>query len=178
MKKLQVLLAALALVLAGAAHAHGPVRHKVVETIEINATPDAVWALVSNFAKPEVWLPAVASTTETGGNEVGATRELTLKKGGVVKEELKKFDAEKKTLGYKINEVDPAVLPVATYTSSITVEAAVAGTGSKVEWNGAFYRSFMNNNPPPEQSDEAAIHAVTQLYKEGLANLKQVAEKK
>lgn len=176
MKKLQVLLTALIFALVGVAHAHGPVRHKVVESIEINATPDAVWALVSNFAKPEVWLPPVAGTTETGGNEVGATRELTLKKGGVIKEELKKFDAEKKTLGYKITEVDPAVLPVATYTSNITVEAA--GAGSKVEWSGAFYRSFMNNNPPPEQSDEAAIHAVTQLYKDGLANLKQVAEKK
>ncbi|QFY42796.1 SRPBCC family protein [Candidatus Methylospira mobilis] len=176
MKKLQVLLTGFVFALAGVAHAHGPVRHKVVESIEINATPDAVWAIVGNFAKPEVWLPPVASTTETGGNEVGATRELTLKKGGVVKEELKKYEVDKKTLGYKITEVDPAVLPVATYTSTIMVEAA--GAGSKVEWNGAFYRSFMNNNPPPEQSDEAAIHAVTQMYKEGLANLKQVAEKK
>lgn len=176
MKKLQVLLTTLVFALAGVAHAHGPVRHKVVETIEINASPDAVWALVGSFAKPEAWMPQVAGTTETGGNEVGATREMTLKKGGVVKEELKKYDTEKRTIGYKITEVDPAVLPVATYTANITVEAS--GSGSKVEWSGAFYRSFMNNNPPPEQSDEAAIHAVTQIYKDGLANLKLVAEKK
>jgi hypothetical protein len=118
----------------------------------------------------------VASTQGSGGTEKGATRELTLKSGGVIKEELNSYDSEKKSYSYKITEVDPAVLPVATYTSTIAVEAE--GTGSRVKWSGAFYRSFMNNNPPPEQNEEAAMKGVTQVYQAGLANLKQLAEKK
>lgn len=77
---------------------------------------------------------------------------------------------------YKITEVDPKDLPVANYSSTLSVTAA--GAGSIVEWSGAFYRSFMNNNPPPEQNDEAALKAVTSVYKEGLANPKGPAEKK
>jgi hypothetical protein len=36
----------------------------------------------------------------------------------------------------------------------------------------------MNNDPPPELSDEAAIKAVTDIYKSGLAALKAKAEGK
>ncbi|MBP1151963.1 SRPBCC family protein [Methylocaldum sp. RMAD-M] len=177
MKKLLSLVAVLSLLWAGFANAHGPSRQKVTETVDINATPDAVWALVGDWANPQKWLPPVESTTAQGGTEKGATRELKLKSGGVIKEELKSYDASKMTMQYKITEVDPKDLPVANYSSNIKVEPNPAG-GSKVEWNGAFYRSFMNNNPPPGQSDEAALKAVTELYKEGLANLKAVAEKK
>lgn len=177
MKKLLSLVAVLSLLWAGFANAHGPTRQKVTETIEINAAPEVVWALVGDWANLQNWLPVVESTTAQGGTEKGATRELKLKSGGVIKEELKSYDASKMTLQYKINEVDPKDLPVANYSASIKVEPNPAG-GSKVEWNGAFYRSFMNNNPPPEESDEAALKAVTTIYKEGLANLKAVAEKK
>jgi len=177
MKKFLSLVAVLSLLGAGLANAHGPSRQKVTETVEINAAPDAVWTVVGDWANPQKWLPMVESTTAQGGTEKGATRELKLKSGGVIKEELKNYDAAKKSIQYKITEVDPKDLPVANYSSTIQVEATPAG-GSKVEWNGAFYRSFMNNNPPPEQSDEAAVKAVTDLYKEGLANLKAVVEKK
>ncbi|HYE37627.1 SRPBCC family protein [Methylocaldum sp.] len=177
MKKLLSFVAVLSLLWAGFANAHGPSRQKVTETVEINAAPDAVWAFVGDWANPQKWLPMVESTTAQGGNEKGATRELKLKSGGVIKEELKNYDAAKMNVQYKITEVDPKDLPVANYSSTIKVEPNPAG-GSKVEWNGAFYRSFMNNNPPPEESDEAAVNAVTTLYKEGLANLKAMAEKK
>jgi hypothetical protein len=35
---------------------------------------------------------------------------------------------------------------------------------------GAFYRGFCNNNPPPAQNDEAAIAAVTGVYRAGFTN--------
>jgi carbon monoxide dehydrogenase subunit G len=174
MKKFLSAAAAASVLVTGLAFAHGPSRQKVSESIEINAAPEAVWAVVGDFANPK-WMPQVESTTAQGGTEKGATRELKLKNGGVIKEELKAYDAAKKSFQYKITEVDPKVLPVANYASSIAVEANPAG-GSKVEWNGAFYRSFMNNNPPPEESDEAAVKAVTEVYKAGLANLKTVVE--
>ncbi|MDD2769760.1 MAG: SRPBCC family protein [Methylococcus sp.] len=175
MKKILLVVTGLLVAWTGSAFAHGPTRQKVTETIEINAAPAVVWGIIKDFDKGE-WMPQVAGTTGTGGNEKGATRELKLKSGGVIKEELKTYDAEKMTYHYKITDVDPKVLPVANYSSSIAVTAS--GTGSTVEWNGAFYRSFMNNNPPPEENDEAAFKAVSSIYKDGLANLKSLAEKK
>jgi hypothetical protein len=176
MNKLVSLVAATAVLWTGVASAHGPTRQKLTETIDINAAPEAVWAVVGDFAHPEKWLPMVESTTAQGGNDKGAIRELKLKSGGLIKEELKNLDAEKKSLQYKTAEdPDCAVLPVKNYSSTITVEANPAG-GSKVEWNGAYYRCFLNNNPPPDQNEEAANAAVGKLYKEGLANLKTVVE--
>ena len=45
-----------------------------------------------------------------------------------------------------------------------------------VEWRGAFYRGFMNNDPPPELNDEAAKKAVSGVYRAGLDALKQKME--
>jgi hypothetical protein len=45
-----------------------------------------------------------------------------------------------------------------------------------VEWRGAFYRAYPNNDPPPEKNDEAAVKAITGVYKSGLENLKKLVE--
>jgi len=161
-------MAALAL-LSGPAGAHGPSRQKVVEKVEISTSPDKVWAVIGNFQDMS-WHPAVEKTEGTGGNAVGATRKLTLKGGGVIEETLNKYNKDGRSYAYEITKVDPKVLPVNNYSSSITVEDA--GGKSVVEWKGAFYRGFMNNDPPPELSDEAAVKAVTGVYKAGLEALK------
>ncbi len=178
MKKLLPLFAASSLLWLGLAEAHGPTREKHSESIEISAAPDAVWALVGDFAHPEKWMPAIESTTSQGGNEKGATRELKVKStGGSIKEELKNYDAEKKVIQYKIvDPTDPAVMPVNNYSAKISVEAS--GSGSKVEWDTAFYRWFLNNNPPDGQNEAAAKGAVEKIVKESLENLKKVAETK
>lgn len=177
MKKMLSLVAASSLLFMGQADAHGPTREKHSESIEINAAPDIVWALVGDFAHPEKWMPAIESTTAQGGNEKGATRELKVKAGGTIKEELKNYDAEKKFIQYKVvDPTDPAVLPVNNYSAKITVEAS--GAGSKVEWDAAFYRWFLNNNPPDGQNEAAAKAAIEKISKESLANLKNVAETK
>lgn len=169
---------ALFLTFASVADAHGPVRQKVTESIVINAPADAVWDKIKNFHDAS-WMPMVAATAGQGGNEAGATRDLTLKSGGVVKEELKKYEDAGKSFAYKISKdgVDMKVLPVNDYSAKISVTAE--GSGAKVEWSGAFYRGFMNNCPcPPDQTDEAAIEAVTHIYKESLTHLKSLVEKK
>ncbi|MBB3771750.1 hypothetical protein FHS55_002359 [Angulomicrobium tetraedrale] len=177
--KLQLFAAALAatsmLATLGAASAHGPTRQKVSEKIEINAAPDKVWAVVSNF-QDGGWIPVVAKTEGTGGNAPGAKRTLTLKNGATVDEEVAKLDPEKMTLMYRIDQVDVKVLPVTNYSSWLIVTPAGDGTKSEVEWRGAFYRGFPNNDPPPELNDEAAIAAVTGLYKAGLDGLKKQIE--
>ncbi|MFE1600334.1 SRPBCC family protein [Methylobacterium sp. ID0610] len=158
-----------------AAQAHGPTRKKVEEKVTINAAPEKVWAVVGNFQDMS-WLPPVEKTEGKGGNEVKATRTLTLKGGATVDEELYKYSTENKSLSYRINKVDVKVLPVNNYSSTIKVEPAEGGN-STVSWDGAFYRGYMNNDPPPELSDEAAVKAVSDLYKGGLENLKAKLEK-
>ena len=159
--------------LPAVALAHGPSRQKVTESIEINAPVDKVWAAVGNFQDMS-WLPIVAKTEGTGGNNVNATRKLTLKSGGIVEEQLDKYEADEHTYGYEITKVDVKVLPVNDYSSHITVTAN--GDKSTVEWSGGFYRGYMLNDPPPELNDEASLKAVTGLYKDGLAALKKKVE--
>jgi len=172
LKRLAVALAIIGFIPA-VAWAHGPSRQKVTETIDINAPADKVWAVVGNFQDMS-WVPAVAKTEGKGGNEVNATRTLTLKNGGTIDEQLDKYNAENHFYSYEITKVDVKVLPVNDYSSKITVTAN--GDKSTVEWHGAFYRGFMNNDPPPELSDEASLKAVTDLYKSTLAALKTKIE--
>ena len=156
-----------------AASAHGPSRQKVSETVEINASPDKVWKVIGNFQDMS-WHPAVAKLEGTGGNDPNATRVLTLKSGGTISEKLIQNDPAKMLYKYEITDVDVKVLPVKNYSSSISVKGE--GDKSTVEWRGAFYRGFMNNDPPPELSDEAAKKAVTGVYRGGLDALKQKME--
>ncbi len=155
------------------AEAHGPTRQKVTKSIEINAPADKVWKIVGNF-QDMGWHPAVEKTVGSGGNEPSAKRTLTLKGGGQIQETLTKYNAEGRLLSYEITEVDVKVLPVNNYSSTLSVEGE--GDKSVLKWRGAFYRGYMNNDPPPELSDEAAVKAVTSVYEGGLAAVKKAAE--
>ncbi|TCM83517.1 polyketide cyclase/dehydrase/lipid transport protein [Rhodovulum steppense] len=172
--KLQGSLAALtavAVMLPALALAHGPTRQKVDVTAELAAEPAEVWAVVGDF-QDMGWHPAVHATTGEGGNTLDATRLLTLgaADGPTIAEELYKYDAGKMTYSYRITEVAVEVLPVTNYSAHLTVKPR-AGGGSVVEWRGAFYRGYPNNDPPPELNDEAAIKAVTAVYEAGLSAL-------
>ncbi|MCO6382104.1 SRPBCC family protein [Oceanicola sp. 502str15] len=148
--------------------AHGPTRQKVTLTMEVPAAPAEVWEVIGSFQDMS-WHPAVFSTTGEGGNEIDATRRLVLGEegGGTIDEVLYKYDPEKMTYSYRITEVAVEVLPVTNYSSHLTVKPGANG-GSLIEWRGAFYRGYPNNDPPPELSDEAAIAAVSAVYQAGL----------
>jgi hypothetical protein len=77
---------------------------------------------------------------------------------------------------YRIERVDVKVLPVTNYSSWLTVTPVDGGAKSQVEWRGAFYRGYPNNDPPPELSDEAAVKTMTAVYKGGLEGLKKKVE--
>lgn len=156
------------------AAAHGPTRQKVVEKIAIDAPADKVWALVKDFDALAKWHPAVEASPADKGNAEGSVRNLKIKGGGALVETLEKFDDAGKRFSYRAK--DGGALPVTNYTSTLTVSGD--GAKSSVEWRGAFYRGFPNNDPPPDQNDEAAVKAVTGVYKSGLENLKKLAEKK
>jgi carbon monoxide dehydrogenase subunit G len=158
----------------GAALAHGPTRQKVTEKITIDAPADAVWAEIKNFDSLAKWHPAVETSPADKGNAEGSVREVKIKGGGALTETLERYNEAGKSYTYRAK--DGGALPVTNYTSTITVSGE--GATSTVEWRGAFYRGFPNNDPPPDQNDEAAVKAVTGVYQSGLANLKKMVEKK
>ena len=118
------------------------------------------------------WHPAVHSTAGENDNEIDATRVLTLgaKDGPTISEILYKYKNDKRTYSYRITEVEVDVLPVTNYSSHLTVKEGKNG-GSLVEWRGAFYRGYPNNDPPEDLNDAAAIAAVTSVYEAGLKAL-------
>lgn len=156
------------LLLPGLASAHGPSRQKVTLSVDVAAAPADVWAVIGNFQDMS-WHPAVFSSTGEGGNTIDATRVLTLGQDGgpTISEQLYKYDAEKMSYSYRITDVKVEVLPVTNYSSHLTVTPNASG-GSHVEWRGAFYRGYPNNDPPPELNDDAAVAAVTGVYQAGL----------
>lgn len=156
------------LALPAVVQAHGPTRQKVTVTAEVTAAPADVWAVIGNFQDMS-WHPAVAATTGENGNAIDATRVLTLAAEGdpIIAEILYKYDATKMSYSYRITEVAVEVLPVTNYSSHLTVKP-IDGGGSLIEWRGAFYRGYPNNDPPEHLNDEAAIAAVTGVYQAGL----------
>ena len=166
-------LAALALGLwPGLSPAHGPTRQKVTETMAINAPASAVWARIRDFDALAAWHPAVEASPASDGNNEGSLRIVRLKGGGAIEEVLESHDDAKMRYSYRIKQAGP--LPVTNYASTLTVKAD--GNTAIVEWRGAFYRGYPNNDPPPDQNDEAAVKAITGVYTSGLARLKQLAE--
>ncbi len=187
MKKFMLFVSVLLSFFTVAAFAHGPVRQKAEEQITINAPAAKVWALIKNYGDMS-WHPDIFNTTSEGGNTKGATRVLTLKDGGTLTEELKKYDEAKMSYGYKIIDMSTAktithagveekvpALPVDNYSATIEVEAK--GDTSVVSWTAGYYRAYTNNNPPAEMNEEAANAAVGAVLKTGLFNLKALAEK-
>jgi len=187
MKKIALLMSVSLAFIATSVSAHGPVRQKFEEEITINAPAEKVWAVIKDFGDMS-WLPAVKSTSIEGGNTKGAKRVLTLKDGGTITEELKKYDDKKMSYAYKITELSTAgtinhsgqeekipVLPVTDYSASIDLESN--GPSTVVSWKAGYYRAYMNNNPPEEMNEEAATGAVSKVIHAGLENIKALAEK-
>ncbi|MGS4919343.1 MULTISPECIES: SRPBCC family protein [Mameliella] len=170
MKRRLFLAASAAILAPGLALAHGPTRQKVTVTTEVAAAPAEVWAAIGNF-QDLGWHPAVVSQSGEGGNAIDATRQLYLSdqgaEGPMISEILYKFSDEKMSYSYRITDVAVEVLPVTNYSSHLTVKP-LDGGGSLVEWRGAFYRGYPNNDPPEHLNDAAAIAAVTAVYQAGL----------
>lgn len=171
----RIVAALLVTLLPAVALAHGPSRKKEVTVIEINAPADKVWEIVGNY-RDMGWHPSIAKTEADPGEykkEV-TKRKLTFANGAVFTDTLTRHEPEAKTIAFLTNDEAIKTLPVEGYSSTISV--ADEGGKSKVEWKGAFYRGYMNNDPPPELSDAAAVKAVAAFQKQGLEALKAKLE--
>ncbi len=155
--------------------AHGPSRQKVVEEIEINASPDKVWEIIADYCSIKDWNPAITACESDNGSQPESIRIITLENGEQVKEKLVKYDPDTFKIQYMMIEPNTKAMPINTHGATLMIKPGDSG-GSIVTWKGAFYRSFPGPNPPPDQTDEAGKKIITELYKSGLDNIKKQAE--
>jgi mxaD protein len=160
---------------AAPALAHGASPRKIDEKIEIAAKPEAVWALIQDFAKISTWNPLVASSSAMTDELQGKERLITLKSGGKLTDALTDYEADKLTYSYRRVDDDVQAFPVSFYSATISLSPTAAGT--EVEWIGRFYRGDTSNEPPDNLNDDAATKAMTDFFTAGLNKLKTLAEK-
>lgn len=159
------LVMACSVAISGAALAHGPARLKTEASVLLNAPVAEVWAVVGNFADPS-WDPSTASFTAPTGAEKGATRERVLQSGATVTEELMKRDEAKHAISTRFVTDNIEAVKASNYASHITLKEE--GGKTRVDWRGAFYRAFPQNEPPADLNDEASTAAVQAHHQAGL----------
>jgi hypothetical protein len=127
----------------------------VVETIDVNATPDKVWDLIGQFGA--YWHPLIAQIRLTGTGP-GQLRTIETTDGKQIVERLDATDNTARFYRY----ANIAGLPVADYTGMLSVKPN--GAGSSVEWRAQFL--------PNGQGTIVVKTIVSTLFKTGLDSLK------
>lgn len=168
-------LATLLLAVSAPAFAADAKEMSIEHSIVIDAPPEAVWEVVSDFNGLPRWLPTiVASKLVLGKNrEEGAIRELTRANGTKVQEKLIDYEPWNMLLGYtyiggQVGATD--------YFPTIQVLDAGGGK-SKVVWKARFKRvAYWSDEPPEGQDDATPLNGLNKTYPLGLATLKKVIE--
>jgi len=175
MKLAKVLLATLLAVSAGpllAAEAH---EMNIEHSIVINARPEVVWEVVSDFNGLPRWLSTIVESRIVLGKnrELGAIRELRRANGTKVQEKLIAYDPWNMSVGYTYVGGQVAATD---YFPTITVSDAGGGK-SKVVWKARFKRiAYWTDDPPAGQDDATPLATLNKVYPMGLASLKKIIE--
>ena len=141
---------------------------EVVQDVETTASPTKVWSVIKSFDGIATWWPPAKSSPADKGDKIGSVRTITLKAPGdpTIIEKLTAHNNSKRSYSYIIVKVDPKVIPVTGYSSTISVTKTK--DGSKVTWKGDF--------TPAGADEPTAVKAVTGAYRAGLDNIKTLAE--
>jgi Polyketide cyclase / dehydrase and lipid transport len=141
------------------------------QSVEIKGSQKAVWALVKDFGSLQKWHPAFKDDVIKSGknNTRGAVRTLTLSSGESFDEELLKYDDQKMFYRYRI--VGESPLPLTNYVSTMHVTRGRSGM-AKVIWQGKF-----NGKPDSGKTDQEVVETLNAVYREGLDNVKKLAER-
>ena len=127
----------------------------VLESVEVSASADKVWALIGAFGG--TWHPLIAKIRVTGSG-IGQLRTIETIDGKQIIERLDEIDESHKTYRYTMM----SGVPAANYTGWLDVRPK--GTGSSVEWRVQYWADG--------QPDFIVKTIVTTLLKTGLATLK------
>jgi hypothetical protein len=131
----------------------------LTRSMEVNATPAAVWSAIGAFCAIKDWLPPVGICIEDG--KTPPIRTLVTKDGkaAFVEKQTARSDAEH---SYSYTFVS-SPLPVTNYTSTIKVTAKGEGT-SVVTWTGTY--------TPDSGKEKDANEALNGVYEAGLSTIK------
>ncbi|HEY7799911.1 MAG TPA: SRPBCC family protein [Hyphomonadaceae bacterium] len=152
-----VILAACALVPLNAAAAP-PAAASLTRSIDVSASPDAVWSAIGPFCAIKEWHPAIATCSEVHAPTV---RTLVTKDGKAtfVEPETARNDARRQ---YTYTFAS-APIPVSHYMATIGVTPKKAG-GATITWHGTW--------TPEPGKEKVALDALTGIYESGLDALK------
>ena len=161
------------LLIPALAMAHGPTPLKFDIEVEVNGSPDEVWAAVNNLCAIKDWNESVTECTATGEG-LGAVRDFKLDNGEELKEEVTKVQADRKRLLTTLKVEKGRVIkdiPIMSMGSFLSVADNGSG-GSKVKIRGTAYSSFEGKSPPEDRSDAFCKAAVEALHTKTLNGLK------
>lgn len=128
----------------------------VVESVDLSATPNTVWALIGSFGG--TWHPLIAKIKLTGAG-IGQLRTIETIDGKQIIERLTAMDTSGRSYGYE----GISGIPAADYTGTLDVKPK--GAGSSIEWRAQYL--------PDGQPDVVVRTIVTTLLKTGLDSLKK-----
>ncbi len=132
---------------------------QVLETIEIHASPEDVWALAGDPGRIGEWVPAL-----TGSSMENDYRACTTADGAEIVERLLEHSEEGH---YYVYEITSSPLPLRSYRSQLAVDDH--GDHSHVIWEAQFEAES------PELEPELA-RKFSEIYREGLATLRERLE--
>lgn len=149
----------------------------VDETVEVAASPTAVWKKVRNFGDLHSWVPGIPNTEIVRGRDhhPGAIRLVILGEKAEVTEDLVAFSDADRSMTYRIIQAGP--LPLASYQSTLTVMPATEGR-STIRWTGTFTRRSLAANPPAGETDADAEKLIRGAYRAGIDNVRAMFEAK
>ena len=127
----------------------------VAESVDLNASPDRVWALIGQFSGN--WHPLIASIRQVGTG-IGALREIELIDGKRIIERLDATDDANRSYRYS----NISGIPASDYSGKLEVKAT--GGRTVVEWRAQFLADG--------QGTLAVRTIVSTLFKTGLESLK------
>lgn len=157
-------------------YAHGPTPQKAKESIIINAPVTKVWAAVKQFDDIANWHPDLKKSEGDGNNQSGGLRTLTFKNDASLVEELDYYNEQEHEYSYRLKTENTNALPTSSHSVELKVVHGDTADTSTVSFKSRFYRGDTGNTPPENLSDEAAVKAMTQFFKNGLQGLKSKLE--
>lgn len=128
-------------------------------SVDVEATPSAVWSIIGPFCAIKEWLPPVGTCIED--NNVPPTRTLVTKDGKATFVEMQTARSDAKY--FYTYTVRSSPLPVTHYTSTIKVVGKANGI-STVTWRSTY---------TPNSGKEQDAHVVLSgIYRAGLESIR------
>lgn len=97
---------------------------RIEKTVEIDRSPEEVWAVVGDVGAISAWLPAIAQSSFDDG-----VRECTMDGGGLLREQIVTRDDANRRYEYQITE---SPMPIEHHHASMSVDETEGG--SRVTW--------------------------------------------